>query len=129
MSDAPNGIDKDKPVKEQWDDLKMRDQIGISVDVEREKKSDDSVVRANHALCDIGDYIHANTPAVSQLDYLGSAAVHIYMAPTLNGIVYITQTGPLKDTPERVAGPAHTQLQKDMMSYYGRKTTKIRSGF
>lgn len=127
MSDTPNG--KDKSTKEQWDDLKMRDQIGISVSVEREKKTNDAVVRANHALCDIGDYIHRNEATVKELEYCGSAAVHIFMAKTLNQVIYITQTTPLRDTQERVAGPALTQLQKDMMQYYGRKATKIRSGF
>ena len=121
--------DSNKPTKERWDDQKMRDQIGITVDVEREKQANDSVTRANHALCDVGDYIHSNTPSVAQLQYLGSAAVHIYLAPHLDQVVYVTQTGPLRDTPERVAGPAFTQLQRDMMGYYNRKTTKLRSGF
>lgn len=123
MSDAADEVQK------QWDDLKMRDQIGISADVERNKKGDEAALRANRALNDIGDYIHQNTDAVQQLQYLGSAAVHIYMAPTLNQVVYISQVGPLGDCPERVAGPAFTDLQKSMMAHYGRRTTKIRSGF
>ena len=118
-----------KPTQEKWDDQKMRNQIGLTVDVERETVRNDAVDRANRALCDIGDYIHANEPKIKELTYCGSAAVHIYLAPTLGEIIYITQTSPLRETEERVAGPAFTQLQKDMMKYYGKKQTRIRSGF
>lgn len=117
------------PTQKQWDDLKMRDQIGIFVDVERDKEGGDAMKRANRALNDIGDFVHTSVPAVSQLEYCGSAAVHIFMAPTLNQVVYITQTQPLLETHERLAGPAFTDLQKAMQRHYGRKTTKIRSGF
>jgi hypothetical protein len=118
-----------KSTQTKWDDQKMRNEIGISADVDRHKEGGEAAKRSNRALNDIGDFIHKNTPEVSQLEYLGSAAVHIYFARALNQVCYISQTQPLLDTHERVAGPAFTDLQKSMMSYYGRKTTKIRSGF
>lgn len=119
----------EKDLKTQWDDKKMRDAIGIDAKVEREKAGGEPIRRANRALNDIGDYVQGNVAEVGGLEYLGSAAVHIYYARTLDQCVFITQTQPLLDTHERAAGPAFTQLQKDMMSHYGRKTTKIRSGF
>jgi hypothetical protein len=119
----------DKDLRTKWDDLKMRDQIGIFCDVERDKKGGDAIKRANRALNDIGDFIHEEVPQVKELEYLGSAAVHIFLARGMQQVVYISQTQPLGETPERVAGPAFTDLQKSMMDYYGRKTTKIRSGF
>ncbi len=112
-----------------WDDGKMRDQIGISVDVEREKAGGESMTRANRALNDIGDFIHNEIPQLKGLEYCGSAAVHIYMAPTLNQVIYVSQTQPLLEAHERVVGPAITDLQKSAMAHFGRKTTKIRSRF
>ncbi len=123
------GIDLSKPTQERWDDIKMRNQIGISIDVERTKQEGEAPNRANRALNDIGDYIHKNADEVRDLEYLGSAAVHIYYARTLDQCVYVTQTKPMLDCHERAAGPAFTQLQKDLMAHYGRKTTKLRSGF
>jgi hypothetical protein len=119
----------EKSTQERWDDLKMSDQIGIFADVTRTQVADDTAHRANRALNDIGDFIHKRRPELAGLQYLGSASVHIFLAPTLKEIKYITQVQPLLECPERIAGPAFTQLQKDMMASYGRKTTKIRSGF
>jgi len=121
-------------LQKKWDDLKMRDQIGITADVTRKKEVDDvaggeAIKRANRALNDIGDFVHASLPALKGLEYQGSAAVHIFLAPALNEVVYISQTQPLLDCAERLAGPAFTDLQKAMMGHYGRKQTKIRSGF
>ena len=115
--------------QKKWDDQKMRNEIGISASVLRDKEGAEWARRANRALNDIGDFVHKENPEVSQLKYAGSACVHIYYAETLNQMVFITQTQPLLETHERMAGPAFTQLQKDMMTHYGRKTTKIRSGF
>ena len=119
----------EKSTQERWDDLKMSDQIGIFADVTREKQHDEIAHRANRALNDIGDFIHKGRPELQGLEYCGSAAVHIYLAPTLGAVEYVTQVQPLLNTAERLAGPAQTQLQKDMMAAYGRKTTKVRSGF
>lgn len=118
-----------KSTEEKWDDLKLRDQIGITADVKRDQEGGDQMKRANRALNDIGDFIHKAVPQVSQLEYCGSAAVHIYLAPNLGEVIFISQTQPLLATAERVAGPAFTDLQKAMMRHYGRQTTKIRSGF
>lgn len=119
----------EKDTATKWDDQKMRNEIGISCDVERDKEGGDSMKRSNRALNDIGDFIHGELPQLAGLEYCGSAAVHIYLAPTLGQIVYVSQTQPLLETHERLAGPAFTDLQKSMMAHYGRKTTKIRSGF
>ncbi len=119
----------EKPTQERWNDLKMRNEIGINADVERDVSGGEAAKRANRALNDIGDFIHKNNPNVADLEYVGSAAVHIYLARVLGEVVYISQTQPLLETEERMAGPAFTDLQKSMMRHYGRKTTKIRSGF
>jgi hypothetical protein len=123
------GIREDKPTQEKWDDMKVRDQIGITVGVERDQDGSETARRSNRALNDLGDFIHKETPEVSQLEYMGSAAVHIFMAKTLNQLVFISQTQPLLDAEERIVGPAITDLQKACMRHFGRKTTKIRSGF
>ncbi len=119
----------EKSTKERWDDLKFNDQIGIFADVTREKPADEAANRANRALNDIGDFIHDNNVTLAQLEYQGSAAVHIYLAPSLGQVLYVTQVQPLLNSAERLAGPAFTQLQRDMMSAYGREVTKLRSGF
>lgn len=126
---SPTPVVPDKALSEKWDDQKMRNEIGISCEVQRDKDGSEWARRANRALNDIGDFIHKENPSVSQLQYAGSAAVHIYLAPTLNQAVFVSQTQPLLDTHERLCGPAITDLQKSCMSHYGRKTTKIRSGF
>jgi hypothetical protein len=122
-------MSEENSTQKKWDDGKMRDQIGIACDVERDKEGGDVMKRANRALNDIGDFVHQAVPEIQQLDYVGSAAVHIYLAPTLGQVVYVSQTQPLLDCHERLAGPAFTDLQKSMMAHFGRKTTKIRSGF
>lgn len=124
-----HGISLAKPTQERWDDIKMRDQIGIFADVERSKVLDETAYRSNRALNDIGDFIHANNDTVRNLEYVGSAAVHIYLARAIGEAVFVCQTKPLLECEERIAGPAFTDLQKNLMSHYGRKTTKIRSGF
>ena len=130
MSTGVNTDDKDdKSTKEKWDDLKLADDIGIFAKIDRNKAEDECASRSNKALNEIGDFIHKGRPELSGLEYCGSAAVHIYLAPTLGEMCFITQVQPLLNTAERIAGPAFTQLQKDMMTYYGRRTTKIRSGF
>lgn len=125
----PAAAAPEKSTHEKWEDQKMRNAVGIDINVERSKLGNEAAHRANRALNDIGDFIHQNTDGLKGLTYLGSAAVHIYLAPTVGEAEFITQTFPLRDTAERVAGPAFTQLQKDMMAAYNRKTTKIRSGF
>lgn len=123
------GILRDKPTQERWNDMKVRDGVGIFANVARDKEQTEASTRANRALNDIGDFIHKNAEGLSGLEYQGSAAVHIFLAPALGEMVFVTQVQPLLQTPERIAGPAFTQLQKDMMKAYGRKTTKLRSGF
>ncbi len=124
-----NDKEDQKKLGAKWDDKKMSDQIGISASVERDKPGGEVMIRANRALNDVGDFIQAGLPELTQLEYAGSAAVHIYYAPTLNQVIYVSQTQPLLEAGERLVGPAITDLQKSAMSHFGRKTTKIRSGF
>ncbi len=123
------GILTEKPTQERWDDMKVRDSVGISVHVERNEEAGEAATRANRALNDIGDFIHQNKDGLRGLTYLGSAAVHIYCAETVGEAEFVCQTFPLRNTEERIAGPAFTQLQKAMMQAYAKKTTRLRSGF
>ena len=108
----------------------FNNQLGITAHVRRSTEGGtEEAFRANRALNDIGDFVHANTATVQGLEYAGSAAVHIYFAPALGQMVFITQTEPLRETNELMAGAAFTQLKKDLMTRYGHKATKVRSGF
>jgi hypothetical protein len=51
-----------KSTQTKWDDQKMRNEIGISADVDRHKEGGEAAKRSNRALNDIGDFIHKNTP-------------------------------------------------------------------
>jgi hypothetical protein len=113
----------------EWDKTKHDVSMGISAQVERSKSKGELAGRANLALGDLAAFIGAaNEDHTKELTYLGSAAIHIWIAPTLNRLFFISQTAPLNDTPEMVAADAFRQLRGDMENHYGRKRSRKRSG-
>lgn len=114
----------------EFEKKKFDNQIGITAKIDRFEEGGETMARANRALNDIGDFIHAEIPQLKGLEYCGSMSVHIYKAPMLGQAVYVTQTQPLLQCEEILAGPASTQLKKDAMRHFGRDGIgKTRSGF
>lgn len=66
-------------------------------------------------------------PSTKHMEYCGSVAVHIYMAPMTRTMAFHVQNA-LGGTNELVAGSAISVLRKRIMEYFGRKPGKLRSG-
>lgn len=127
--------DKDKSLTtaeatgKEWDETKFKVSMGINANVTREGNVGETAKRANRALNEIGAFIQGeNTGALRGLEYCGSIAVHIYLAPALNQLVCVSQVQPLNQTPMMLANSAIRQLEGDTMEYFGRKRPKKRSG-
>lgn len=112
-----------------WDESKFKNSMGINANVTRAADEGETARRANRALNDIGDFIQGtNSGVLRDLTYMGSMAVHIYLAPTLNQLVCVSQIQPLRDTRMALANSAMRQLEGDCLEHYGRKRPKKRSG-
>ena len=100
--------------------------IGINAQVKRDSEQSELAGTAADVLRNIGEFLNPNKPV---LEYLGSASVHIYQAPALKQLFFLTQTSTLDNTQEIIAGPAMKQLKQDMQVHYGHKRQTVRSGF
>jgi len=113
----------------EWDENKFKTSMGINAHVSRNDNTGETARRTNRALNDIGDFIQGeNTGALRECQYLGSMAVHIYLAPALNQLVCVSQTQPLRDTPMMLANSAIRQLEGDVLEHFGKKRPRKRSG-
>lgn len=113
-----------------WDRKKHEDELGITAKVNRHTETGEPIIRANRALGDIGNFIKEDTGvmALKECDYVGSTAVHIFLAPALGQYVFVSQTSPLARTPEITADAALRQLRGDVMESFGRRRQQKRSG-
>jgi hypothetical protein len=104
--------------------------IGHKAHVERGVHQGKLMGRANRALGDIASFIKedCDVPQLKEAIYLGSAAVHIYMLPTLQQAMFVSQVDPLGTTHEFTAAEALRQLRGDTQEYFGRKRQVKRSG-
>lgn len=100
-------------------------EFGQRATVERETKSSPESARATSLLLEAGSTLN---PRPDVLQYLGAAAVHIYSAPTIGQVVFISQL-PVREVPEPIASKAVSDLRGSMMEAYGRARQKKRSGF
>lgn len=101
-------------------------EIGQKAKVEQTKVDNELSAHANSALRQIGEFI--NPQVGDELEYMGSAAVHIYQSRKLKHMVFQAQA-PLGYTPETTASIAMEPLKGEMMNYYGRLKPTKRSGF
>lgn len=102
-------------------------QVGQSATVQRDGVESELGGRANLALRNIGEDL--NPLRKQGVNYMGSAALHIYQSEVLGQIFFITQTDTLQDVPEVTASKALENFKGDMMETYGKKRQLRRSGF
>lgn len=107
---------------------KYQDEVGHKAVVQRSVLDNERTDQLKEVLQDIGRDALAVGFVPKGMEYMGSVAVHIYRAPTLGAVVYFNQTA-LNECPEQLAGPAVSDLRGAMLSFYGRKRQKKRSGF
>lgn len=107
--------------------------LNMDAKIHRHESTGDSVKRANMALEDLAQFIQVASPEakiLKSMKYMGSCAVHCYYSEVLQQTFFISQTDPMsRNAPEPMAGAALSDLRKQLMSAYGRKPQKRRSGF
>ena len=117
--------------------LIFRDSIGQKATVSRERATREASEHLDRMLIDIGHRIVALGTEfkvyqhLSRYEYLGSAAVHVFYQPTLKQLDLLTQASPLTlyRCPEEVAAKAVEDLIREVKSVYGKRHSKLRSGF
>lgn len=109
---------------------KFIDELGNQARIERETIENDQLATAlKEVLEDIGrDIQNVGREIPKGMEYVGSAAVHIYRAPVTGMIAYYNQLA-LGNCPEALAGPAVSDLRNAMLINYGHKPQRKRSGF
>jgi len=112
-------------MSETFNNIKFDTDMNINAKVRRESVQSSDAVRAGSGLTQIGKLLN---PKPDTLKHLGSAAIHIYQSEILEQLFFVSQTGPLNNTPEILASKAMTALKEDMKVEYGRKRTTKRSG-
>lgn len=109
----------------------FRDSIGQKATVQREQASVEDAALLNRALADLGLEAQKLRSHLQHFRYLGSAAVHIFTNDVLGQLDIISQANPLVlyRCPEELAARALDDLIREMKQAYGRKHSKLRSGF
>lgn len=107
---------------------KYRDEIGHKAVVQRESLENDRTDALKEVLKDIGKDAITVGMIPKGMEYVGSAAVHIYRAPSLGHVAYFNQIA-LATCPEALAGPAVSDLRGSMLQFYNHNRQKKRSGF
>lgn len=118
--------------KELTDKEKLfRDQLGQKATVQRFDLSDEKTAIVNRLLCDLGLEMQKVDGQLQHFTYMGSAAVHVFAAPTVDLQVYIPQVKPLHvyRCPQQLANAALLDLERQLKASYGLRTSKLRSGF
>lgn len=110
-------------------DLTFLDSIGQKATVKRETLGAEAAAIPNRKLCDLGREL--NPLPLTELEYRGSAAVHIFVHERLNQMFFISQTDPLVlyKCPELIASKAFDDLLGTMKQTYQKRRSKLRSGF
>lgn len=122
------GKEEDRALSEAKKKIFDRD-IGQKARVERLTGQGDSVLFANEALRRGADFLKEGQPSLRDAEYQGSCAVHIFRFPSLQEIVFVSQTGAIGTVPEVTASAAFEALRGDLMEQYGRARKTKRSGF
>lgn len=112
---------------ESQQDQTLHSDLGHKAKVRREDLKDgEKKERATRQLKAIG----VELLPIPALTYMGSAAVHIYQAPALGEIFFVSQTGIEAEVSEVTASAACESLIKDVAKQFqGRIIKKKRSGF
>lgn len=110
---------------------KFLDEVGHDAVIEREEVGgqEELTAQLREVLECIGQDIQkVGTAIPGGMDYVGSAAVHIYLAPATGTVGYYSQLA-LGKCPEALAGPAVSDLRNAMLANYGHRRQSKRSGF
>lgn len=115
-----------------YKDQTFLSQSGITAEVRRQERKDVELDQrqsdGNGLLRVIGkDYLHPHPAQREALEYVGSAAVHVYVSPVLKQYFYVSQVL-MSEVPEVMASQAMTDLRGSLMTSYGRKRPTKRSG-
>ena len=102
----------------------VRTEFDANASIERLTGTSDLIRLAAADLRRIGERLNSHPAA---LEYLGTAAVHIYRSPMLGHVEFLTQT-PLGFASETTADEAIKALKSDAMVAYDRKRRTRRSG-
>lgn len=100
-------------------------QLKHSANVKREGFSDERGTLAANKLVEVAKILSPR----DQIEYIGSAAVHIYKSDVAGEIYFAAQTGTLANCPEAIAQAAFKDLAGSAMEHFGRKRPVTRSGF
>jgi len=113
-------------MSKKYEEQKFKTDIGINALVQREDVPSEVSEKANQILRSLGrDLLQLEIP---NCKWIGSAALHIYTAPTLGFIQTITQAHTLDDCPEIVAAKSIAEFNAAVKAYYGQRSSKLRSG-
>lgn len=108
---------------------KFSGEVGHKAIVQRTEASDKGRMdQLREVLADIGKDLLECGEVPKGMEYVGSAAVHIYTAPTIGAVAYAEQLN-LAACPEALAGPAFSTLRGAGLKFYGHKRQIKRSGF
>lgn len=111
----------------------FRTDVGVRATVQHLEMKADDANPINRRLMELGVAAQHSeqAPALKDMTYLGSAAVHVYKSEVLGQLFFISQTDPLivMRCPEMVASAAFNHLLATMKKTYGHKRPRLRSGF
>lgn len=107
------------------------DSIGQKATVHREEFSGDVTLRHTQALMELGEFARNIDPALQHYEYAGSAVVHVFLSRTIESVNYVSSAQPLviMNCPEPVASKAFDDLLRKMKETYGKRSSRLRSGF
>lgn len=104
----------------------FKTQLGQGATVQRSTEKGEGPAKANFLLREIGNAVN---PLPDNLEYQGSAAVHIFYNRTLEQAFFVNQVRTLDNTNELLAQAATKDLIGTIMEFFGKKRPKMRSGF
>jgi hypothetical protein len=131
MAKTKEKTQREKYIKAVSNDMmmdKFATEIGQKAIVQREDLRNPGLDQLKEVLIEIGKNMTEVGAIPKGMEYVGSAAVHIYKAQFVGEVAYLNQLA-LNSTPEALAGPAVSDLRGSMMEFYGRARQKKRSGF
>lgn len=101
-------------------------ELGMKARVDRGKFTGDEARTANRTLREMGTQLN---PIPETLEYLGSAAFHVYVAPVTGFVQLVSQIDTMQDCPVYYANAAQANFNNDLLEFYTGKRRKRRSGF
>ncbi len=102
-------------------------EMGQKAVVERHELQNDLTDEFKGLLQELGQGIQQTQTATRELKYLGSAAVHVYVAEVTGTQFFLTQNA-LGACSELIASEAMKEMKASLMNYFGQRRQLRRSG-